>query len=357
MKKPTLLHPLVLFLFLGICSCTSNDANIEGITTNQASTSQSFPQKVHQLSSSIMSFSSIEEADDELWHMAKLPEEELLQFRSSANIYLQSIAAYTELTMLQEEVNEETFFEIVENYRSEGLLRIRENQYGVFANPLSTFDYRCLLDENNNFIVDHAVYHLLNCGVYAICPINMYENMMRLIDTYGERQFIERLEKGELYDYEDESYNPNDIYDLEHIYMPGSSMKEDQYKKYEKTVENYRTTVEIYVDSHYSNMYNRQDIKIKYDITTRHLFGGIWWLKRLDTQVDMHIYAEFLTSGYDILPIEFVQNYEIKRAHIKNYKTDSYPDHKWTFIRSGIQDVHFSINNKELTITENDIVL
>ena len=228
----------------------------------------------------------------------------------------------------------------------------------TIVEPLANFDYRCLVNEDDVFVVDDRVYHLFDT-IFITCPVNRYaefleisKNRMQFAILVGELK-AERVEIPDTM-MQARAWNSNDLIpDLEiiYVYEPTSGIHE---LNYEKIVGKHRMRVSINASEHYASFYERHDFKTEYKIRSHNKWAGIWWIKNEKLDIDISYLVEYALF-FRTLELSVDHNYTTKGFYPSYKKSTSVPFTDEIYVNTyGINYVHFAISNQHMTITEAD---
>lgn len=271
---------------------------------------------------------------------------------SITNKYLNSIYEY--LCLLERIENgdtEENIFESI-NQLKDSLLSVNIDLSEPTIEPLSVYDYRCLVNEDAIFVVADEVYCLFD-SVFVICPINKYDELRNITsNSYQAQQYIASL-MGTSNLIQSRERNPNDdIYDLDYVYIPTGNGIHDL--NYEKIVDNHRMRVSISASENHVAFYNRHDLKTEYSIKSHNKWAGTWWIKKEETHIDIFYIVRYFGGSTPTITID--HNYSLTESYPSYSTTRSYPETNLGITSYGIEDVNFNISNQYMTITKYDII-
>lgn len=302
-------------------------------------------------------FENIQEVDAFLQKLQGMTSEELKQINNELfggkNKYLTSISIYVELNeMIDAGQDESMVLEQLQLYINEGLIKKENNE----VSPLSYYDYRCLLDENNRFVVGNKYYQLVgdNFMVYPIAKTTDNADSLSFNSQIGNTYAVCNVEgtpiaqtQNDVIIYSDPFYLPDNF----------SAIKELTYLKEEGK---HRMQVFITLEENYSKFYNRHDFISHYKIKSLNYWAGTWWIKQEYISVDFEIENTFVVypARIDLLPSLYYINYHhqftVEKYYPESGHTDSYPNTHFNLNDYGIQKVKFTITNQYMTITEED---
>ena len=320
--------------------------------------------------SNAFSFDSIAEADAMLEAMQSVEDAESFYntYISNSNVnnkYLNSIYEY--MCMVES-------IEVGDSINA--LLALTENQNSLFnvyveggdtiVEPLSCFDYRCLVNEDSVFVVGDKAYHLFDT-IFITCPINRHAELVEISRNPSRMQLLLDELKAERKEIEDTIMTQNralslDIsaFELIKIDQRDASHRERNTYKYERIVNKHRMQVFIYMEENYSSFYNRHDLKTSYKVKSHNKWAGIWWIKNEWIDIDISYVALF---KYGFISIEVVPlwktipidaTYTTKGLCHSYKKIKSYPETNLGMVVENLYNIDFTISNQYMTITEED---
>lgn len=320
--------------------------------------------------SNAFSFDSIAEADAMLEAMQSVEDAESFYntYISNSNVnnkYLNSIYEY--MCMVES-------IEVGDSINA--LLALTENQDSLFnvyveggdtiVEPLSCFDYRCLVNEDSVFVVGDKAYHLFDT-IFITCPINRHAELVEISRNPSRMQLLLDELKAERKEIEDTIMTQNralslDIsaFELIKIDQRDASHRERNTYKYERIVNKHRMQVFIYMEENYSSFYNRHDLKTSYNVKSHNKWAGIWWIKNEWIDIDISYVALF---KYGFISIEVVPlwktipidaTYTTKGLCHSYKKIKSYPETNLGMVVENLYNIDFTISNQYMTITEED---
>lgn len=301
-------------------------------------------------------FENIQEVDAFLQKLQGMTSEELRQTNNKLfggkNKYLTSISFYVELNeMIDAGQDESAVLEQLQLYINEGLIKKEDNE----VSPLAYYDYRCLVDDENRFIVGDKYYQLVgdNFMVYPIAKTNTETDSQPLNSSIGNTYSI---------------CNCTGVpVTLSIGNIAGGTTSQgfstDKELTYEKQVGNHKMYVYITLEESYSKFYNRHDLISHYKIKSLNYWAGTWWIKQEYIAVDIEIQNTFEGRIYKedgmLMPgrlyyLNYHHQFTVKKYYPESGHTDSYPDTNLNLNDYGIQKVKFTITNQYMTITERD---
>ena len=308
------------------------------------------------------SFDSIAEADAMLEAMQSVEDAESFYntYISNSNVnnkYLNSIYEYM------------CIVESIEAGDSiNALLALTENQDSLFnmyidggdtiIEPLSCFDYRCLVNEDNVFVVGDRAYHLFDT-IFITCPINRHAELVEISKNPFSMQLLLDELKAEKKEIEDTiMIKPRGLFlgfseDLTVIYFLNTAGT--ICNNYEKKVGKHKICVGIECYEGYQYRSNMHVLETRYRIKSHKKWLGIWWIKKLNTSIDINYNALYLCGNeYDRFLIPIDSTYSAKQFYHSYSTVISYPYQIQKIINMGPENVDFTITNPHLTITEDD---
>lgn len=227
----------------------------------------------------------------------------------------------------------------------------------TIVEPLACFDYRCLVNEDNIFVVDDRIYHLFDT-IFITCPIDRHSELLEM--SKNRLQFMMLVEelKREPVDVPSIMQARVGIYDdlipdleIIYVYEPTSGIHE---LNYEKTIGKHRMRVSINASEHYASFYERHDFKTEYKIRSHNKWAGIWWIKHENLNIDIEYLVEYALF-FRTLELSVDHNYTTKGLYPSYKKSTSVPFTDEIYVNTyGINHVHFAISNQYMTITEAD---
>lgn len=227
----------------------------------------------------------------------------------------------------------------------------------TIVEPLANFDYRCLVNEDNIFVVDDRVYHLFDT-IFITCPTDRHSELLEM--SKNRLQFMMLVEelKREPVDVPSIMQARVGIYDdlipdleIIYVYEPTSGIHE---LNYEKTIGKHRMRVSINASEHYASFYERHDFKTEYKIRSHNKWAGIWWIKNEKLDIDISYLVEYALL-FRTLELSVDHNYTTKGFYPSYKKSTSVPFTDEIYVNTyGINYVHFTISNQYMTITNAD---
>jgi hypothetical protein len=227
----------------------------------------------------------------------------------------------------------------------------------TIVEPLACFDYRCLVNEDNIFVVDDRIYHLFDT-IFITCPIDRHSELLEM--SKNRLQFMMLVEelKREPVDVPSIMQARVGIYDdlipdleIIYVYEPTSGIHE---LDYEKTIGKHRMRVSINASEHYASFYERHDFKTEYKIRSHNKWAGIWWIKNEKLDIDISYLVEYALL-FRTLELSVDHNYTTKGFYPSYKKSTSVPFTDEIYVNTyGINYVHFTISNQYMTITNAD---
>lgn len=232
----------------------------------------------------------------------------------------------------------------------------------TIVEPLANFDYRCLVNEDDIFVVDDRVYHLFDT-MFITCPINQHAELMEISkNSFRMRLLVEELkaEKIAILDttmIKQRSSNITADFDIIFLYPYTGKTR----YTYEKTAGKQRMQVIIDTEENHIKYLNRHDLKTKYTVKSHRKCLGIWWIQKLTTDIDIEYDAWFTYGSNSIehvpdnLYVPMKDNCTVRRFYHSEDEIQCYPFTKIPYIHNeGIIHTDFTISNPYLTITEAD---
>lgn len=306
-------------------------------------------------------FDSIAQADALLEQMLSIDSAEVfyenyIQNFGINNRYLNSIYEYMCI-----------WEEIEKGDSINALLALRENQGDLLniyvdgtdtvVEPLSCFDYRCLVNDDDVFIVNDRVYCLFD-SIFITCTVEKYPDLVEISNNpIMMRLLVEEL-KTEKPDIPSIS-RTNIATDFEIIILYPYTGKTRYI--FEKSVGKQRMQVIIDTEDKHIKYRNQHELKTKYMVKNHKKCLGIWWIQRLTTDVTIVYDAWFTYGRYGIavipdnLYVPMTDTCIVRKFYHSNYNIDDYPSLEIPYIRNnGIIHTDFTISNPYLTITEED---
>lgn len=227
----------------------------------------------------------------------------------------------------------------------------------TIVEPLANFDYRCLVNEDNIFVVGDRVYHLFDT-IFITCPTDRHSELLEM--SKNRLQFMMLVEelKREPVDVPSIMQARVGIYDdlipdleIIYVYEPTSGIHE---LNYEKTIGKHRMRVSINASEHYASFYERHDFKTEYKIRSHNKWAGIWWIKNEKLDIDISYLVEYALL-FRTLELSVDHNYTTKGFYPSYKKSTSVPFTDEIYVNTyGINYVHFTISNQYMTITNAD---
>jgi hypothetical protein len=227
----------------------------------------------------------------------------------------------------------------------------------TIVEPLANFDYRCLVNEDNIFVVDDRVYHLFDT-IFITCPTDRHSELLEM--SKNRLQFMMLVEelKREPVDVPSIMQARVGIYDdlipdleIIYVYEPTSGIHE---LNYEKTIGKHRMRVSINASEHYASFYERHDFKTEYKIRSHNKWAGIWWIKNEKLDIDISYLVEYALL-FRTLELSVDHNYTTKGFYPSYKKSTSVPFTDEIYVNTyGINYVYFTISNQYMTITNAD---
>lgn len=227
----------------------------------------------------------------------------------------------------------------------------------TIVEPLANFDYRCLVNEDNIFVVDDRVYHLFDT-IFITCPTDRHSELLEM--SKNRLQFMMLVEelKREPVDVPSIMQARVGIYDdlipdleIIYVYEPTSGIHE---LNYEKTIGKHRMRVSINASEHYASFYERHDFKTEYKIRSHNKWAGIWWIKNEKLDIDISYLVEYALL-FRTLELSVDHNYTTKGFYPSYKKSTSVPFTDEIYVNTyGINYIHFTISNQYMTITNAD---
>lgn len=277
------------------------------------------------------------------------------------NKYLNSIYEYMSIIEAIEEgdsVNAMFAFEALRD----SMFNVYIEGNDTIAEPLANFDYRCLVNDDNVFVVDDRVYHLFDT-IFITCPIDQHTELLEISKNKFRMQLLIadlKAEKKELSDtmmIKQRSVNSTADYDIVYLYPSTGKVR----YTFEKSVGKRRMQVLIDSEENYVKFLNRHDLKTKYTVKSHKKCLGIWWIQRVRTNIFI-TYDALFTYGSNVVELAPYNAY----VHMRDNRivTAFYPSEdainwyaftKLPYIcNEGLINIDFTISNPDLTITEAD---
>ena len=306
-----------------------------------------------------LTFDSIAQADAMLNEMQSIDNaivfyDTYIRNSNVQNKYLISIMEYLNILNMKDGGDTITAMLAFEALR-DSLFDVVVENGDTIVEPLACYDYRCLVNEDDIFVVDDRVYHLFDT-IFITCPINRHTELVEI--SKNKMQFTMLIDnlKREPVDVPcimragTGSYN-NLIPDLDIIYVYKSTTGIHNLK-YEKTVNKHRMQVFINASENYVPFYDRHDFKTEYKIKSYNKWAGSWWIKNERVNIDIEYLVEYSTK-LGMIQLE-IDHYYTTRGFCPSYtKPRSVPFTDEIYIHTyGITDVDFTISNQYMTITE-----
>lgn len=371
MKKVIKQNCLILLLACILFACSPTEELINNVDTGTTSVMPQMRRLAGNAGiSNAFSFDSIADADAMLDAMQSVEDAESFYntYISNSNVnnkYLNSIYEYMSMV------------ESIEAGDSvNALLALTENQDSLFnvyvdggdtiVEPLSCFDYRCLVNEDDVFVVGDRAYHLFDT-IFITCPINRHAELVEISKNRFRMQLLLDELKAERKEITDTIMMQNralslDIsaFELIDIDWRDASHRDRSTFKYERIVNKHRMQVFIYTEEKYSSFYNRHDLKTGYKVKSHNKWAGIWWIKNEWINIDISYVAWFY---YRFISIEVVPlwktipidaTYTTKGLCHSYKRTNSYPETNLGTVLENIYNIDFTISNQYMTITEED---
>ena len=283
------------------------------------------------------------------------------------NKYINSIHEYL---CLLEKVESgdvmETITQILNN--KNGMFNIIVNGNDTIIEPLSYFDYRCLVNQDGLFVVDNIIYQLFD-SVFITYPIDKYEKLIEIIKNPCEiAMLVNHLNTDSLSkSYSNEMFQRStfeyaDIANSIDVVNTLTLAGKIRYT-FEKIVDKHRMQVIIDTEEDYVKFYDRHDLKTEYKIKSHKKNLGIWWVKNEDVAGDLYYEALFTygSNSIEVVPHRIImpmEEYYDANGMLTSYdRVWSYPYTEIPYIaNNGIINYHFTLSNAYLTITENDLI-
>lgn len=319
------------------------------------------------------SFNSIEEVDAMLDTMQSIDNANVfydtyIRNNSIHNKYLTSIHEYLNIQNLIDGEDTITAMLAFEALR-DSLFNVYVDGSDTIAEPLSFFDYRCLVNEDSVFVVGDRTYHLFDT-IFITCPNNRHAELVEISRNPLRMQLLIDELKAERKEFDDTTMIKSralnidaSSFELIKIEWRNASHHDRSELKYEKVINKHRMRVSIQAKERYSSLYNRHDFETKYSIRSHNKWAGIWWIKNESIDVDLNYVAQFEYGASSIemahlrktIPIDTVYH---AKGFVNSYKkTNSYPDtHFGSIILINIFNVDFTISNQHMVITEEDFI-
>lgn len=237
----------------------------------------------------------------------------------------------------------------------DSLLNVYVDGEDTIVEPLACFDYRCLVNEDDIFVVDDRVYHLFDT-IFITCPIDRHSELLEMSKNRWQFMMLVEDLKKEPVDVPGIMRSRAGIYnnlipDLEiiYVYEPTTGIHS---LKYERTVNKHRMQVFIDASENYVRFYDRHDFKTTYKIRSYNKWAGTWWIKNERLNIDMEYLVEYALS-FETLELSVDHNYTTKGFYPSYTKPVSVPFTDEIYIHTyGITNVDFTISNQHMTITE-----
>lgn len=331
MKKLSLFLLIVTFL-----ACSSNDEP-----------NKTARRKANISQTTMLKFESAEQADNFLSNLQSLnPEEKAKEIEQLpiSNKYLRSIIIYDNLYNSVSKNHEDNEFLEYCLKRDEKYLYIDEKKRTI--EPLSNYDYRCLINEEGMFSIADTIYHFHD-SVFIKVPHTYLEKYYTLLDKYGNEKVVHLV-------CNDEVYGDDDIFDLDYIYTGDHYVTDINYYEADVIAGKERIFASVYSDEKFHWPYKRHDLTIGIQIKNYHHWLW-WWIVSRDVTYDITIEGQFWSEHYDqeIDMFGHWTNHQ-KKTSIKEHKTDSYPYTDLEITKHGIKIQKATINNGNISINEND---
>lgn len=242
------------------------------------------------------------------------------------------------------------------------LLNVYVDGEDTIVEPLSYYDYRCLVNEENVFVVNDRVYHLFDT-LFISCPLEDHTELINISnDPLRFTMLINQLKT----QHEDIPSVPRALtnrgaFELIFADWRQTENRENHVWKYEKTVDKYRMQVSIGAEAFYSTIFNRHDLKTMYMVKNHKKCLGIWWIKNELINVDINYLALFTYGSHHVEEVSLSKSIAIDSTYtvkgfIPSYKrVISYPETYFGHITKNIYNLEFTISNPYMTITKLDI--
>ena len=364
MKQNKNRYYVCLFLVFGLLSCTSTPDFLNEIDTKSINRT---PKRSASIINNALVFDSMEDAEATLAAMQTVDNANEFYntyIRNSTvhNKYLTSIHEYISILNMMESGDSITALEALEALK-DSLFNTHVEDEGTIVEPLSYFDYRCLVNEDDEFFVNDRVYHLFDT-IFISCPI---ENRDELISISQNPLSLSLLISQLKRDSEDlplmrgVPFSNNGVFELTFADWRHTNNRSNRIKEYEKIVDKHRMRVFIGTEEYYSSLFDRHDLKTMYMIKSHKKCLGIWWIKNEFINVDIKYDAIFAygATNVEMVPlsksISIDSTYSIKGFTPSYKKVLSYPNSHFTYMSMRITNENFTISNPYMTITETNL--
>lgn len=365
MKNLLKLMYAYLILACSLLACTPtndliNDLENESLVNNQ------MKRLVGNNITNALTFDSIAQADEILDAMKSIDDASVfydtyIRNNNVHNKYLTSIHEYLGILNTMAIGDSITAMLALEALR-DSLFNVFIEDGDTIVEPLANFDYRCLVNEDDIFIVGDRAYHLFDT-IFVTCPIYRHSELVEISQNpYRLQLFIEELKAEQIKQFDTikiQSRSGNSIADYEIMYFHPYTGKMSY--TYEKKVGKQRMQVIIDTEENYIKYLNRHDLKTKYTVKSHQKCLGIWWIQKVITDIDIKYDAWFTYGSNTIeqipnnLFVSMKDNRTVTQFYPSKDEVHCYPYTKIPYIHNdGIVRVDFTISNPYLTITEVD---
>ena len=363
MKKFIKQNYSILLLACILFACSPTEELINNVDTGTTSVMPPMRRLAGNAGiSNAFSFDSIAEADAMLEAMQSVEDAETFYntYISNSNVsnkYLNSIYEYmcmVESIEAGDSINALTT--LTENQDS--LFNVYLEGGDTIVEPLSCFDYRCLVNEDNVFVVGDRAYHLFDT-IFITCPITYYANLVEISQDSTRLAILiedlkaERIEIPDTTMIQTRERNPDDgIADLDYVYACARTSTFHTFK-YLRTENKHRMKVTISAHKRYVKYLNRTDLIAEHVIRTYQKCLGIWWLSTETLNIDMNYVAKFV-NGMKIVPVAFNDVYTASSLAPAKKTIECHPWSNLVFCHYGLEGESFIISCKHMTITSDN---
>lgn len=307
-----------------------------------------------------LTFDSIAQVDAMLEAMQAVDDAETFYntYLSNSNInnkYLTSIYEYLSILNKMDAGDSITAMLAFEALR-DSMFNVYIDGTDTIAEPLACFDYRCLVNDDDIFVVDDRVYHLFDT-IFITCPVDRHAELLEIANNRMRFAMLVAELKAEKIQFDSTMIQERGIYanslipDLEivYVYEPTSGIHE---LNYEKIVGKHRMRVSINASENYVRFYRRHDFKTKYQIRSHNKWAGIWWIKNEQLNIDIEYLVEY-SIQFDMILLGVDYDYTTRGLYPSRTKPQSIGFTDEIYIHTyGITNVDFTISNQYMTITE-----
>ena len=309
-----------------------------------------------------LTFDSIAQADEILEAMQSIDNasefyDTYIRNNNVSNKYLTSIHEY--LSMLNNMDAGDTITALLAlEALQDSLFNVVIEDGDTIVEPLSNYDYRCLVNEDNVFVVGDRVYHLFDT-IFITCPISQHAHLVEISNNPMSMQLLLdelKTEKKEILDttmiqHRGIAFGFSENLDVLYIIKLSGTICFN----YEKRIGKHKMWVGIECYEKYKRLFNVHKLQTRYRIKSHTKWAGIWWIRRENTSINISYNALFLYGEEArrlLIPID--TTYYAKQFYHSNESVISYPYQVPEIINMGPEYVDFTISNPHLTITEND---